>query len=266
MSGSDPRGGGNAAPPAVSYPGVGHDFCFDAEERSFWFAHRNKVILAVVSRFPPAGPIIDVGAGNGYVSAALQRAGWETIVVEPGSVGAAHARSRGVKNVICAPLEKAGIAAHSAGAVALFDVVEHIEDDTGFLISLRQYLAPAGRVYMTVPAHTMLWSSEDAFAGHFRRYSVRTLAEACGRAGLTVEYASYFFSLLPLPIFLVRVLPEKLRTRPRSVPSSVLQHDLGGSSLRKIADVIFSPEARIIGRGGRVPIGASCIVVARVPA
>jgi hypothetical protein len=44
--------------------GRGSGFCFDVEDRSFWFAHRNKAIIAAVRRFPP-------GSGHCSMSAAV---------------------------------------------------------------------------------------------------------------------------------------------------------------------------------------------------
>ncbi len=250
----------------ISYSSVGHDFGYDAEQRSFWFSHRNKIILAAVTRYPPDGTILDVGAGNGFVSQALQQHGWETIAIEPGSSGADHARARGVRNVICATLDQSGVAGGSAGAIGVFDVVEHTSDDVGFLRSLRPYLQPLGRLYVTVPAYQALWSGEDLHAGHFRRYSRSAIVEVCRSAGLEVEFSSYFFSLLPPAIFVVRVLPEKLRlVQPRDEPSSVRQHELGGSRLRTMAERFFLPEVMMVARGRSIPFGASCIVVARNP-
>src|SRR6266568_7755747 len=73
---------------AVSYPEAGNDICFDIEDASFWFRHRNACIRAVVERYPPAGLFLDIGGGNGYVAQALQALGIEVALVEPGSAGA----------------------------------------------------------------------------------------------------------------------------------------------------------------------------------
>ncbi len=59
----------------ISYPLSGHRIMAELEETSFWFNHRNDVLMTAIRRFPPPGPILDVGGGNGYVSLALKRAG-----------------------------------------------------------------------------------------------------------------------------------------------------------------------------------------------
>ena len=68
----------------VSYPGEGNALCFQLEDSSFWFRHRNDCILAAAERFSPLEPFFDIGGGNGFVSAALQHAGREVVLIEPG--------------------------------------------------------------------------------------------------------------------------------------------------------------------------------------
>jgi hypothetical protein len=52
----------------VSYPDSGNDNCFEIEENSFWFHHRNNCIIEMIRNYPPTGngPIFDVGGGNGF--------------------------------------------------------------------------------------------------------------------------------------------------------------------------------------------------------
>ena len=45
----------------ISYPRGASIRCFIIEDSSFWFEHRNHVITRVIKRFPPSGPILDVG-------------------------------------------------------------------------------------------------------------------------------------------------------------------------------------------------------------
>ena len=61
-------------------------------------------------RFPPAGMLFDVGGGNGFVAAGIERAGWPAVVVEPGRGGAENARARGLDRVIQGTTENAGFA------------------------------------------------------------------------------------------------------------------------------------------------------------
>jgi hypothetical protein len=65
----------------ISYPSEGNDVCFQIEDDSFWFHHRNRIITSVFSQFPPEGTIFDVGGGNGFVSLGLQQAGLDAVLV-----------------------------------------------------------------------------------------------------------------------------------------------------------------------------------------
>src|SRR4030095_4970802 len=98
----------------------------------------------------------------------------------------------------------------SFGAIGMFDVLEHIEDDAQALRALHGMLADGGRLYATVPAHRRLWSAADRDAGHFRRYTTRQLRGLFGRCGFDLDVCSYYFWPLPLPMLLLRSLPEWL--------------------------------------------------------
>ena len=194
----------------VSYPEWGNDACYQVEDFSFWFRHRNACILEAIKRFPPQGPVFDVGGGNGFVARAMQDAGLEVVLVEPGEAGARNAKRRGVQQVVCAGLEDSRFQPSSLTAVGLFDVLEHIADDRSFLKTVRDYLSPGGMLYLTVPAYPVLWSHEDLDAGHFRRYRRKALRDVLENAGFVVEFLTGFFQFLPLPILAGRVIPYRL--------------------------------------------------------
>ena len=73
--------------------------------------------------------------------------------------------------------------------------MEHIEDDRSFLKALKAKIGEKGRVYLTVPAYSGLWSQEDGRAGHYRRYSLGQICKLLEESGFRVEYSSYFFFL-----------------------------------------------------------------------
>jgi SAM-dependent methyltransferase len=213
----------------VSYPGDGNNICFSIEETSYWFAHRNACILALLSQFPPDGEVYDIGGGNGYVSLALNKAGIDSVLVEPGH-GAHNAVSRGMTRVIQAALEDTGFTEGSLPAAGVFDVVEHIDEDVAFMRSVQRLLRPGGRFYGTVPAFQALWSGDDVHAGHFRRHDREGIASRLRAAGFEVEFAAYFFSWLVLPVFLFRSLPFRFRGTPTkpSLDSAKRDHSLPG--------------------------------------
>jgi len=248
----------------VSYPDEGNASCYAIEDASFWFRHRNHCILEVVKHLPPATPFFDIGGGNGYVAKALQDAGLEVVVVEPGATGALNSRRRDVQHVIRASLEDVGFLSGVLPAVGLFDVIEHIQDDCAFLCAIRNYLRPGGMVYLTVPAFEWLWSLEDKSAGHFRRYSVRSLSRVLVAAGLHVEFVTCFFTFLPIPVLFCRTLPHCLGIARPSTPNSVrTDHEIRSSIGNRLLEVVMRRELKRIQAGRTTSFGGSCLAVAR---
>jgi 2-polyprenyl-3-methyl-5-hydroxy-6-metoxy-1,4-benzoquinol methylase len=245
----------------VSYPEDGNRECREVEDLSFWFRHRNRCIIELVRRFDPGGTIFDIGGGNGVVAHALTHAGFEVVVVEPRIEGARGALERGLRPVICATAADAGFRPSSAAAIGLFDVVEHVENDVEFLRDVRALLRPQGRLYITVPAYQLLWSREDDYAGHHRRYSVGTLRQTLRSAGFAVEYSTYIFSVLPFAIVPFRTIPALLGLRRHASLSR--EHQPGGTKVTSLIERMLAFEGKAIRRGVSLPIGSSCVVVAR---
>jgi len=250
----------------VSYPETGNEGSFEIELNSFWFEHRNNAILAAMRMFSPPGTVFDIGGGNGFVALGIKNAGREVVLVEPGFDGVRNARDRGLNPIICSTLEDAGFLKHTIPAIGIFDVLEHVEDDTAFLNTLRSLLVQGGRIYITVPAYGFLWSIEDDFAQHHRRYTRQTLSAKLKQASFAVEFATYIFAFLPIPIFFARTIPSKLRIKKAiRVEDAVNQHKnenvraLSGRLLRLALDI----EIKVLESKRTIPFGGSCLVVAR---
>lgn len=250
---------------SVSYPSEGNEACFQVEDTSYWFAHRQDCIQALVHHFAPAGTFYDIGGGNGYNSQHLQSGGRTVVLVEPGP-GARNALSRGVVHVIQSTLQDAQLRRGSADAVGAFDVLEHIQDDLAFLREIANLLAPGGYFFGTVPASKALWSDEDRQAGHFRRYTSSSLQSVLAAAGFETVFVSYLFSWLVLPHFLLRTLPSFFRSafvRGSKAPVNLRNdHSLPGwiaSFVRRIHRF----ERHSLDQRRAISFGTSLIVVAR---
>ena len=252
---------------SISYPSDGNESCFLVEDHSFWFKHRNNCIVSVVKSYPPedSGAIFDIGGGNGFVSLGLANAGFDVALVEPGIVGAVNGKNRGIKNVICATTKTAKFNQHSLPAVGLFDVIEHIEDDLAFLKSIRSLIKKGGRLYVTVPSYPFLWSGEDVLAEHFRRYTLGGISNVLKSAGFEVEFSSYIFRFIPIPIFLLRVLPYKLGLSKveRNTKKTSRDHGVKGGLMANIIRAILQPEIDNLNQKKAMPFGGSCLIVAK---
>lgn len=250
---------------SVSYAEDGHDVCFGVEDSSFWFRHRNDCIAALVGNHPPTGPILDLGGGNGFVSQRLLAEGHDVVLLEPGIAGACNARlRRRLPQVVCSTLEDAGFRERSFGAIGMFDVIEHIEEDRAFLGMVRPLLVPGGKLYLTVPCHQWLWSRADINAGHFRRHTLASLT-ALLAGNFRIDYASYFFAPLVVPQFLLRALPHRLGLdRRHALLSTEAEHGGGEGLAVRMLERLLAREARRIARQDRIAFGASALIAATV--
>src|SRR5215469_8497662 len=128
--------------------------------------------LAALRRMISTEPvsILDVGAGSGFFSAALLRSttARTATCVDPG-----YSEDR---DDLCSGkplLFRRCVDRSDADLVLLMDVIEHVEDDIGFVGECVNKVACGTRFIVTVPALMWLWSGHDVFLGHFRRYTLR---------------------------------------------------------------------------------------------
>ena len=250
----------------VNYPDDGNDECFEIEEDSFWFQHRNNCIIEMIKNYPPNhnGLIFDIGGGNGYVAKGIKEAGWDVVLVEPGSSGARNAKKRGIAHVVCASSQSAKFKHGTLPAIGVFDVVEHIENDIEFLNHLWELLIPGGMLYITVPAYQSLWSLEDEDAGHFRRYTLNQLEGKLEQSGFSVKYSTYFFTFLPTIIFLFRTLPYRfnLLYKEKNYTRRKNDHSIRQGLHKLIIKFLMNLETIFISKRIIIYHGGSCLISA----
>jgi SAM-dependent methyltransferase len=172
----------------------------DSGNRHPWELARVDALRSILSGTLKDGlRVLDLGCGDGFVSRELFN-GQEVSVTAVDSNFTAPdiaALSRQSRNITyLKALEGEG----RFDLVLLLDVIEHINDDLGFLLSLvSTRLAPAGRVLITAPAFNALFSGHDRFLGHRRRYSLGELCALTRSASLKAVSSGYLFSSLLLP-------------------------------------------------------------------
>lgn len=249
----------------ISYPDEGNEICYELEDSSFWFQHRNRCILSLAQKYLSKDQdFFDLGGGNGIVSSFLQQHGITCTLIEPGPNGVINAQKRGVRQVVCATLQNLPRQEGIMDAAGAFDVVEHISDDQDFVQQIAYFLKPGGTFISTVPAYQGLWSNEDVLAGHFRRYTKGSYQQLLEENGFEVMWSSYFFMPLIAPIFLVRSIPYRLGKKPVMPTLDEAQSDHQASgTIEKMLDKYWNWEWNKINRGGRLRTGSSLLMVAR---
>jgi SAM-dependent methyltransferase len=196
----------------VSYPEIGNDLCFAVEENSPWFNQRNELILHYIDKHGANGDFLDIGGGNGFQSKAMINANYpgKVILCEPGIKGCMNARSRGVDLVYQGIFQEFPFNEYNITNCGLFDVIEHIENDTNFLNELYSKIQPGTKVFINVPATKLLWSETDEVAGHYRRYEQTDLDRIIQNTPFKLVDYTYYFNYYYLPLLIARVIPYKL--------------------------------------------------------
>jgi hypothetical protein len=160
----------------------------------FW----NRVRWELIESRLPRGPfdLVDVGAGPGFLGDFLaeRRPDAHYGFVEP-----IEGLERQLIDRFGASANRRETDYRGANIVTMLDVLEHIEDDRGFLAELAGKMDPGAMLLLTVPAMPSLWSNWDVLLGHYRRYTKASLASAAELTDFEIVERSYLFpELIPL--------------------------------------------------------------------
>ena len=182
------------------------DWWFDvATCDHFWIRRRFEVMRRLAdSVLRDSSSVAEIGCGNGLLQREVEDYyGIPVAGFELNEVALQKNVSR-LSPLYCYNIHerKSEFRAHF-DLLFLFDVLEHIENESEFLQSVKFHLAESGTLLINVPAHQCFFSDYDRAAGHVRRYSMAGLENLAERNGLVASAFTYWG--LPLvPLLLVR--------------------------------------------------------------
>lgn len=246
------------------FPGEGFGTLYAAEDRTFWFRSRNRIIQNLVARYltKTSARFLEIGCGTGYVLKGL--AALPNLTLTGADIhlqGLRFARQR-LPQIELLQLDLSDWSLPNIyDAIGAFDVLEHIAADEHVLRQAYDALSPEGFFFLTVPQHAFLWSAVDAASGHKRRYSRDQLVGKIRQAGFTIRFVSSFVcTLFPL-LCLSRLNPLKRHQHTADKPSSTeLQPP---RLLDALLENAMRWDERWIARGRSLPFGGSLCVVAQ---
>jgi SAM-dependent methyltransferase len=148
---------------------------------------RERLLLDLFLSAAPGRDVLDVGAGQGTMSARLERLGYEVTSTDVSEAAVAVLRAQLAGPVVEASVTNLPFDDESFDGAVLGEVLEHVEDDRGALAEVARVLRPGGVLAASVPANPALYGPSDEWAGHVRRYTRSALIDAYTSAGLTVH-------------------------------------------------------------------------------
>ena len=245
------------------------EFMDDAQavaiDDTIWWAVGRRAILATflqraAERRSREMKILEIGCGSGGDLPLLARYG-QVWGMERSAVLAQRARARKVaEEVYTEDAALDDVAAREVDLFCMFDVLEHIEDDNGFVRHLAAKPAADHQYLLSVPAFQFLFGPHDELLHHFRRYSKSQLKTVLENNGYEVIASGYFMFFL-FPLAVVSRLIEGIKARFGKRHAEVNIGRVAGP-INSLFIAILRFEA-FLGRYIRFPFGLWIITLAR---
>jgi len=142
------------------------------------------------------GRVLDLGAGDGRLSAELDAADLTLADVSEVALGRAAERLPHARTVLLEPDARLPLEDSAFDAVLCAETLEHVRDVQGLLSEARRVLAPRGTLSVTTPAHgrrTGLAAAArgfeavfDPLSPHLRFFTARSLRRLLDEMGFDV--------------------------------------------------------------------------------
>jgi SAM-dependent methyltransferase len=184
----------------------------------FWVKRRFVVLKRLLGDdFQPSGLVAEVGCGHGLVQSQFFNAYRVTVDgYELNEYALSQSVAKDQPRYIYDIYDRKEELKEKYSLIIMFDVMEHIEDEKGFMEAVMFHLAPGGLLVVNVPALQFLFSNYDRAAGHVRRYSLRQLSGLGNMMGLETISVSYW-GLPLLPLLAVRKFLLSFRSGEKQV-------------------------------------------------
>lgn len=233
---------------------------FEIEKHHWLMKVRRMIIVDNLQKYfskkPSETKILDFGCGSGIFVDELQKKGYQTSGIDISEEAIKYGELRGIKNLSIQDSHKLNFPDKNFDAVLSMDVLEHLEDESWAIKEVERILKPGGKFIIMVPAYQFLWGVQDEVAHHYRRYTLGAIKKKIFSSGkLKINHATYFNTLLFLPIAFVRIASKIFGFKKRQS-----DFDLNNPFIDKIFFSIFNFERKLL-HFIKFPFGVSILLV-----
>ena len=249
------------------------DSLFRIEERHFWFHARRKIVgdlvTQITSDFPHGFRMIEIGCGTGNLLKVMTESSNEghTYGSDIYWQGLYFAAQQTQASLFQGDLSCLPIRDRQFHLVGLFDVLEHIQNDSEALRQMNRILTNEGFLLVNVPAHQKLWSYFDLISHHQRRYETSDLQKKLEQTGFRVDYITEYMQVLyPLAYLRTKLTRRMSNVKPDNQLTriGVLEADVSVLPIiNEIAYFLLSLEFKKIRQRQHMRHGTSILAVAQ---
>jgi len=229
----------------------------------WWFGNgRNKIVIDILKRSVTnfhGSRLLDVGCSEGAFLDYLNQNKIDFTAIDSDQNAINFCRERGYGNrVECGNVLNLQFPDNSFDIVTALDVIEHVKDDIKALSEIKRVCKKNGIIFLIIPAHQWLWSSNDIAYHHWRRYSKKMVKELIKKLDLEIITLTYF-NILLFPLFILITFVKKMFFQNKICSNvTIAVPKVINCFLIKVMDF-----ERILIKSGMVPFGASLIIVAK---
>jgi len=239
---------------------------YEIERSHWWFVGMREICSTLLKQVRGSCEIkslrsLDVGCGTGLWTAELEQGG-RVCGLDYSAEALRFCQKRGLKNLIRATGTSMPFIKDSYDTITALGVIEHLEDDKGFLAEVFRVCAPSGYVLLLTSSYEFLWSRHDEIVHHKRRYTCRQLQSLLAASGFETVRISYVNTILFIPILITRLIQRFLSEKEETEGSPDLF--VPPRILNRILFRVLWLEARLMSICS-YPFGVGIVVLARKP-
>jgi len=153
---------------------------------------------------------LDIGPSEGSFLEYLREENINFKAIDPDDQAIEYCQKRGFKDqVVKGGIHNIPFEHQSFTSVTALDVIEHVPNDNKSIKEINRVLVREGISIIYLPAHKWLWSKNDEFYHHIKRYSIKDIKELAKINDFEISYCGYFNFFL-FPIFIVFIALNKI--------------------------------------------------------
>ena len=191
-------------------------------------AYLLKLTGELIDAHEVRGPFLEIGCGDGAISAELARRGWSGVAMD-----LSHESERTTKELLAREgvLDRVQVRrddfldcnfAEKFQTIILYDVLEHVAADRIFLNKIRGSLDEGGHLFLSVPVKMREWRWDDDGYGHLRRYEAEELRELLNSPASGFEKLAQWDITFPV-LWAMRRIYLFLASPPAAVKSASIE-------------------------------------------